>query len=87
MWTKVSIYLLLLRIPTSKALTRPIQGAISFLILSTIILTLLWILQCKPVSAAWTWNMKIQGKCFTKEQLRQIVLAQASKTSCALLLL
>ena len=77
MWLKVSICLFLLRIPTSKALIRPLQGAIAFLILSNVILTLLWILQCLPVAASW--NMKISGKCFTKDQLREIILAQASE--------
>ena len=40
MWTKVSICLFLLRVPTSKALIRPLQAAVVFLILSNVVLTL-----------------------------------------------
>ena len=79
MWTKVSICLFLLRIPTSKALIRPLQAAVVFLILSNAILTLLWILQCQPVNAAW--NKSVKGKCFSKSQLKQIVFIQASPFS------
>lgn len=75
MWTKVSICLFLLRIPTSKALIRPLQAAIVFLILSNIILTLLWILQCLPIAAAW--DKAIQGNCFSRGQKLRIIFAQA----------
>ncbi|MCJ1469741.1 hypothetical protein MMC07_008382 [Pseudocyphellaria aurata] len=75
MWTKVSICLFLLPIPNSKALIRPLQAAIVFLILSHVILTLLWILQCLPVAAAW--DLTIHGKCFSKGQKERIIIAQA----------
>ena len=77
MWTKVSICLFLRRIPVTKALIKPIEVAISFLILSNIIITLLWILQCRPVDAAWDSN--VHGSCFSRGQLERIVLAQASE--------
>ena len=78
MWTKVSICLFLLRIPVSKVLIRPLQGAVIFLVVSNVILTLLWILQCQPIDAAW--NTFVTGKCFGRGQLERIIIAQASKT-------
>ena len=79
MWTKISICLFLMLIPTSKALIRPLQGAVVFLILSNAILTLLWILQCRPVDAAW--NTSIKGTCFSRGEKQRIIIAQASKSS------
>ena len=80
MWTKVSICLFLLRIPTTKVLVRPLQAAVVFLVLSNVILTLLWILQCQPVEAAW--NTSIKGRCFGRGQKERIIISQASKRSC-----
>ena len=82
MWTKVSICLFLLRIPTSKALIRPLQGAVVFLIVSNVILTLLWILQCSPVEGAW--NTNITAKCFGKGQKERIIITQASKLTLSI---
>lgn len=83
MWTKVSICLFLLRIPIRKIVVRPLQASIAILIVSNIILTLLWILQCHPVNAAWDGD--VSGKCFSRGQLLRIVLAQASKAFFPLL--
>ena len=77
MWTKVSICLFLLRIPVTKWLIRPLEVALAILILSNVILTILWIVQCRPVAAAWDSNLG--GKCFSKDQLRSIIFAQASR--------
>ncbi|KAL9580326.1 MAG: hypothetical protein Q9212_004563 [Teloschistes hypoglaucus] len=77
MWTKVSICLFLLRIPVTKWLIRPLQAALVILIVSNVILTILWIVQCRPVAAAWDESLK--GVCFSKDQLRSIIFAQASK--------
>ena len=77
MWTKVSICLFLTRIPNSKALIRPLQAGVVILIVSNIILTVLWIVQCRPLIAAW--DQSVQGQCFTKGQKQRIILAQASK--------
>ena len=77
MWTKVSICLFLKRIPVSKILIRPLTVAIVFLILSNVIITILWIVQCRPVDAAWDSN--VQGSCFSRGQLERIILAQASE--------
>ncbi|KAL8736144.1 MAG: hypothetical protein Q9181_002509 [Wetmoreana brouardii] len=77
MWTKVSICLFLLRIPVTKALIRPLQGAVIFLILSNVILTILWIVQCRPVAAAWDTTLE-PSLCFSRGQLERIIISQAS---------
>ncbi|KAL8669693.1 MAG: hypothetical protein Q9168_005722 [Polycauliona sp. 1 TL-2023] len=75
MFTKISICLLLLRIPVDKHLKRPLQGSIAFLIVTNIVLTLLWIFQCNPV--AGSWDKKNPAKCFTDAQLQRIIISQA----------
>lgn len=78
MCTKVSICYFLLRLQKlsiSKQLIRPIQAAIVVLIVSNIVLTLMWILQCIP---AWaTWDIGVKGKCLDKQILMNVILAQA----------
>ena len=78
MFTKVSICLFLLRIPITKVLIRPLQAAVVFLVVTNIVFTLLWILQCSPVEAAW--HTEIHGRCFGRGQLERIVMAQASRS-------
>ncbi|KAL8824741.1 MAG: hypothetical protein Q9191_004849 [Dirinaria sp. TL-2023a] len=75
MFTKVSICFFLLRIPVDTRLIRPIQWTIVALILSNVVLTVIWIVQCRPIHAAW--NTLIQGQCFTKGQLQRIIISQA----------
>ena len=75
MFTKISICFFLLRIPVEKLFIRPIQATIVVLIVSNIILTLLWILQCNPVARAW--NTQLPGTCFTDAQLQRIIISQA----------
>lgn len=77
MWTKISICLFLTRIPATKALKRPLQAAVGILLVSNIILTILWYVQCRPIDAAW--NSFIEGSCLTRGQLQRIIMAQASK--------
>ena len=79
MFTKISICLFLLRIAIHKTFIRPLQALILFLILSNVILTLLWILQCRPVAQAWD-TQDYNGFCFGKGQLERIIIAQASKS-------
>ena len=86
MFTKISICLLLLRIVVSEKLVRPLQGMIGFLVLSTVILELLWILQCSPVEAAWDGLKKETARCFSDGQVERIVITQAS-VPCLLQLL
>ncbi|MCJ1282468.1 hypothetical protein MMC26_001791 [Xylographa opegraphella] len=75
MWTKISICLFLLRITISKAFIRPLQVAIIILVLSNVILTVLWAVQCSPVALAW--DLTQQGTCFSVAQIDDIILAQA----------
>ena len=75
MFTKISICILLLRIPVEKIYIRPLQGTIVSLIISNIILTLLWIFQCNPISSSW--RTQIPRKCFTNAQLSRIIISQA----------
>lgn len=75
MFNKLSICFLLLRIPVEKHFIRPIQGAIVFLVVTNIILTLLWIFQCNPI--AGSWNKMTPATCFTDAQLQRIIISQA----------
>ena len=75
MFTKLSICFFLLRIPVERFFIRPIQGAIGFLLVSNIILTLLWTFQCNPVHGAW--NKDAPAKCFSEAQLQRIIISQA----------
>ncbi|KAK4691992.1 hypothetical protein P7C71_g5127, partial [Lecanoromycetidae sp. Uapishka_2] len=75
MFTKISICLLLMRIPTAKALIRPLQAAVVVLAVSNVVITVLWIVQCQPLDGAWASD--VQATCFSRGQLLRIVLAQA----------
>lgn len=79
MFTKVSICLFLLRIVIGKAFIRSLQVLIGALVLSNIILTILWIVQCRPVWLSWV-NPETSGSCFTQLTLQKIILAQAGKS-------
>ena len=80
MATKVSICLLLLRISPNKRIIRPIQSLVVFLILSNIVLSLIWILQCIPVDAAWVATKQNSAKCITQGQVQRVIISQASKS-------
>lgn len=58
-------------------MTCPLQVGAVILIVSNVVLTLFWILQCHPIDAAW--NMNIKGQCFSREQKLRIIMAQAGK--------
>ena len=76
-WTKISISIFLLRIPVSKLFIRPLQAAIVILVVTNIVITLLWIFQCRPIHKVW--NGDIPGQCFSLGQLQRIIISQASK--------
>lgn len=77
-FTKISICLLLLRITITKSFIRPLYAAIFVLAVSNIVLSLVWILQCRP-HLDKAWNTKMPGKCFSKGQLERIIISQASQ--------
>ena len=76
MFTKVSICLFLLRIPISKVFIRSLRSLIAVLVLSNVILTILWIFQCRPLEEAW--DKTVQGSCFSTGMLQRIIISQAS---------
>ncbi|KAL8987237.1 MAG: hypothetical protein Q9177_003536 [Variospora cf. flavescens] len=76
MWTKVSICCFLIRIPQSRALKRPLQWAVAFLLFSNTILTVMLIMQCQPLHAAWDDQVE-GGRCLTLDAKMDIVLTQA----------
>ena len=53
MWIKVSVCLFLLRTLSERYLMRPLQGALVFLVLSNVVLTLLWEFRCRPIAGVW----------------------------------
>ena len=79
MATKVSICLMLLRISPYKHIRRPIQLLVGFLILSNVVLSLVWILQCNPVDAAWDCDKRETAKCFSQGQVQRVIMSQAGK--------
>lgn len=85
MFTKVSICLFLLRITVTKQFKRPLQAAVVILVLSNIVLSLLWVLQCTP-HLDKAWDSKLPGHCFSKGQLERIIIAQASRPSIPLMM-
>ena len=77
MFTKLSICFFLLRLPVEKKYIRPLQVSIAILIISNIVLTLLWIFQCWPISQAWTKELDEHAHCMTDAQLLRIIISQA----------
>ncbi|KAI4231986.1 MAG: hypothetical protein L6R40_007573 [Gallowayella cf. fulva] len=75
-FTKISICLLLLRITITKEFIRPLYAAIAILAVSNVVISITWILQCRP-HLDKAWNTKLPGKCFSKGQLERIILSQA----------
>ena len=75
MFTKISICLFLIRIPTAKSLIRPLQAAVVILVVTNIIFTVLWIVQCRPLEGAWVKEVK--ATCFGRGQLLRVIMAQA----------
>jgi len=56
---------------------RPLQASVVALIVSNIVLTVLWIVQCIPIEAAWDDTKP--GKCFSRGQLLRIIFSQSGK--------
>ncbi|KAL8692447.1 MAG: hypothetical protein Q9224_003953 [Gallowayella concinna] len=73
MWTKISICLFLIRLPQSKALKRPLEWTVAFLLISNVIMTTIMIMQCQPLHAAWDDD----GRCMSLAAIEAVVLAQA----------
>ena len=85
-FTKISICLFLLRLTVTKVSTRPLQLAVTILVVSNFVLSLLWIFQCRP-HLDKAWNDKMPGKCLSKGQLERIIISQARKYTFASVIL
>lgn len=73
-----SLHLLVfIHIPIQRILIRLLQVGVVILIVSNVVLTLCWILQCHPVDAAW--KIKFKGQCFSRGQKQRIIMAQAGR--------
>ena len=81
-FTKVSICLFLLRLTVTKLSIRPLQIAVVILVISNVVISLVWIFQCRP-HLDKAWNDKMPGKCFSKGQVERIIISQAGKCSSA----
>ncbi|KAL8833215.1 MAG: hypothetical protein Q9170_004410 [Blastenia crenularia] len=68
-----------MRIPVSKAYVRPLQAGVIILVVTNVILTLLWIIQCSLLQAAWDLDLKERSTSFSKGQLQRIIMAQAKQ--------
>ena len=75
MFNKLSICFFILRIPAGYKYIRPIHGAIVVLIVSNVILTCLYIFQCRPISDFW--NEHKSSHCMTGGQNQRIIMSQA----------
>lgn len=71
---KISICLFLLRLSQFNKLKRILYGLIGFLVVTHLTLFFLNVLQCSPVDKVW--NLDDPGKCFSKEMVMNILIAQ-----------
>lgn len=79
--SKISICLLLLRLAKFDKLKAALHTLIGFLVATHLPLILLYIFQCSPVSKAW--NTALDGKCFSKNAVLRILIAQGGIPSRA----
>lgn len=75
--SKISICLFLLRISKFDKWRNFLFGIIAFLVLTHVPLTVLFVVQCRPVEAVW--NMERQAECFSKETTEKIIIVQGCK--------
>ena len=71
---KISILLFLLRLSKFDHLRRSLWFLIAFLILSHLPLTILMIVQCRPIEKYWFEDLP--GTCWSKEIRERIIIAQ-----------
>ena len=71
---KISILLFLLRLSKFDHLRRSLWFLIAFLILSHLPLTILLIVQCRPIEKYWLQDLP--GTCWSKETREKIIIAQ-----------
>ena len=71
---KISICMFLLRLSSFNKLRRLLYALIAFLVVSTVPLTILMALQCRPVDKYW--DTAVTGKCFSMATVEKIVIVQ-----------
>ena len=74
MFTKISICLFLLRIVSTKGVTRVVHALIACLIVFTAVCVFLFLGICRPLKAYW--DVGVDGVCLSKNEERNIILAQ-----------
>lgn len=74
---KISVCLFLLRLSQFDRLKRVLWTLIGFLLASTLVLSLLIILQCQPIYKAWDLNTS--GRCFSTDTIMKITITQGGK--------
>ncbi|KAL8836983.1 MAG: hypothetical protein Q9176_005984 [Flavoplaca citrina] len=72
--SKISICLLLLRLSQFSKLKKGLYWLIAFIFVTHLPLIVLLIVQCRPVEK--TWNTIVDGKCFSKNMIANILIAQ-----------
>ena len=77
--SKISICLFLLRLSRFTKLKSVLWGLIGFLVITHLPLILLILVQCNPISKEW--NTAISGRCFSKEVVENILIAQGGRLS------
>ncbi len=77
---KISICLFLLRIVESRNIKRGMYALIGFTTLFTAICVFLFLGVCRPIKAYW--DVGVDGKCLSNQQVEAIIIAQGSKSHC-----
>ena len=75
--SKISVCLFLLRLSHFNRLRHVLHGLIGFLFVTHLACLLLFLLQCIPVNKAWV--EEAPGKCFSKEMIMNIIIAQGGE--------
>ena len=74
---KISICLLLLRLSQFNKLKSVLYGLIAFLVVTTVVLDLLYALQCRPVHKVW--DLSTPGVCFSQNLVLNITIVQGGE--------
>lgn len=73
---KISVCLFLLRLSQFDRLKRVLWTLVGFLLASTLVLSLLIILQCQPV---YKWDLGAPGRCFSADTIMKITITQGGR--------
>ena len=76
--SKIAICLFLLRISKFDRWRNFLYGVITFLVLTHLPLTFLYIYQCRPINKVW--DKKIPGNCWSLSTVEKIVIVQGGES-------